>query len=73
MICKRSSKNKIYPKKPTPPKTRIIRHGSGYQVFDGKTKVQPTTSLKLATKVAQNMEHRYSKDYLFWRKIRYGK
>ena len=61
---------KRYPNKPTPLKTKIVKHGSGYQVYDGRTKVQPTTSLTRATQTARTMEKEHHKRMLYWAKHR---
>ena len=62
--------SKIYPKKPSPLKTKIVKHGSGYQVFDGRTKVQPTTDFSRAVQTAKYMEMEHAKRVQYWLKNR---
>jgi len=63
---------KVYPKKPTQPRIRIIKHGSGYQVFDGNKKIQATTTLSRATESARMIERQYNQKIQYWLKHRRG-
>lgn len=61
---------KKFIKKPFPPKIKIIKHGSGYQVFEGKTKVQPTSTLSRSIATVRSIEKDHKQKIAFWVKHR---
>jgi len=58
-------------RKPDDLKTKIIKHGSGYEVYDGREKVQSTTSLKYAFDTAKDMEKEHLKRRTYWAKSKF--
>lgn len=61
---------RIFPKKPKIPKIRIIKHGSGYETYDGREKINPTTTLTRATSTARGIEKEYKQRLKYWLKYR---
>ena len=60
----------IYPKKPSIPKIKIMKHGSGYEVYDGRTKIQATTTLDRAISSVKKEEKEYKNKLSYWLKNR---